>query len=95
MNWRGTTTVRDRIFACLPYLLPLVYGLTFGQFLFNQFPILQLILIPLSPLLFLYRIPFIGLIVFFALFMLVVRYGAHSVPQPPASCPADSASATH
>ncbi|MEB3884762.1 Tic20 family protein [Lyngbya sp. CCY1209] len=73
MNWRGTTTVRDRIFACLPYLLPLVYGLTFGQFLFSQFPILQIILIPLSPLLFLYRIPFAGLIVFFALFMLVVR----------------------
>ena len=73
MNWRGTTTVRDRIFACLPYLLPLVYGLPFGQFLLNQFPILQIILIPLSPLLFLYRIPFAGLIVFFALFMLVVR----------------------
>ncbi|MEM1170842.1 MAG: Tic20 family protein [Cyanobacteria bacterium P01_H01_bin.35] len=74
MTWRGSTTVQDRIFACLPYLLPLLDGLVYGKYLFQQFPPLQLILIPLAPLLQIYRgIPFFGLIVFFALFLLVVR----------------------
>ena len=74
MNWRGSTTVQDRIFAGLPYLLPLLDGLVYGRYLFQQFPPLQLILIPLAPLLQIYRgIPFLGLIVFFALFLLVVR----------------------
>lgn len=74
MNWRGTTTIRDRIFACLPYLLPLMYGIEFGRFLLTQFPILQIILIPLAPLLTIYQtIPFAGLIIFFMLYLLVVR----------------------
>lgn len=74
MSWRGSTTVTDRIFACLPYLLPLVEGLVFGEFLLNQFPALQVLLIPLQPVLLVYRnIPFAGLIIFFALFLLVVR----------------------
>ena len=74
MTWRVSTTVKDRIFACLPYLLPLVEGLGFGGSLFQQFPALQVILIPLSPVLAIYGgIPFAGLIIFFALFMLVVR----------------------
>lgn len=65
MTWRGTTTIRDRIFAALPYLLPLMDGLVFGRFLFEQFPILQIITLPV--------IPFAGFIVFIALYMLVVR----------------------
>lgn len=73
MTWRGTTTVKDRIFACLPYLLPLVEGLAFGKFLFSQFPALQVLFVPLAPVLLLYSIPFAGLIIFFALFLLVVR----------------------
>jgi uncharacterized membrane protein len=74
MTWRGTTTVPDRIFACLPYLLPLIYGVPFGISLMRQFPILQLLLIPLSPLMQIYRsIPFASLIIFFVLFMAVVR----------------------
>ncbi|MGD1808348.1 Tic20 family protein [Dapis sp. BLCC M126] len=74
MTWRGSTTIQDRIFACLPYLLPLLDGLVYGRYLFQQFPPLQLILIPLGPLLQIYRgIPFLGFIVFFALFLLVVR----------------------
>jgi hypothetical protein len=74
MNWQGTVPVRDRIFSILPYALPLMYSLQFGQYLFQQFPILRLIIIPLAPLLTLYQtIPFAGLIIFFALFMLVVR----------------------
>jgi hypothetical protein len=74
MAWRGSTTVKDRIFASLPYLLPIISVLPFGTFLFNQFPVLQVILIPLAPVLFIYRsIPFAGLVVFFLLFLLVVR----------------------
>ncbi len=74
MTWRGSTTVQDRIFACLPYLLPLVEGLAFGRSLFEQFPSLITIFRPIFFLLGIYQgIPFAGLIVFFALFMLVVR----------------------
>lgn len=74
MTWRGSATPADRIFATLPYLLPLIEGLIFGQFLFNQFPQLALVFLPLFPLLQLYAsIPLAGLIIFFALFFLVVR----------------------
>ena len=73
MTWRGSTTVPDRIFACLPYLLPLVDGLMFGKFLFQQFPVLQLLLIPLAPLMRIYSLPFASLIIFFALYLGVVR----------------------
>jgi len=73
MTWRGSTTVPDRIFASLPYLLPLIDALSFGRFLFTQFPVLQLLLIPLAPLMELYRLPFASLIIFFALYLGVVR----------------------
>ncbi|HEY9761051.1 MAG TPA: Tic20 family protein [Trichocoleus sp.] len=74
MNWRGSTAVTDRIWSSLPYLLPLVEGLLFGQFLFEEFPALTVLLIPLTPLLALYKvIPFFSAIVFFGLFLLVVR----------------------
>ncbi|GAB4377709.1 MAG: hypothetical protein Kow00121_27970 [Elainellaceae cyanobacterium] len=74
MTWRGSTQPLDRFFACLPYLLPLLDGIQFSIPFFNQFPVLQPLLIPLLPLLQLYRgVPFIGLIIFFALFLLVVR----------------------
>lgn len=74
MSWRGSTTVSDRIFASLPYLLPLINGLLFGSFLFRQFPALQVIFVPLIPVLAIYSsVPFASLIVFFALYLLVVR----------------------
>ncbi|NET31620.1 MAG: hypothetical protein F6K19_06420 [Cyanothece sp. SIO1E1] len=73
MTWRGSTTTSDRVFACLPYLLPLVYGLPFGQFFFAQFPALRLLFIPLAPFQAIASFPFAGLIIFFALFFLVIR----------------------
>jgi len=74
MTWRGSTTVKDRIFAALPYMLPLLYALPFGDFLLRQFPVLNIILVPLSPLIFIQStIPFAGLILFFVLFLAVVR----------------------
>ncbi len=75
MTWRGTTTIKDRIFACLPYLLPVVDGLVFGSFLLTQFPALQVLLLPLQPVLIVYgSLGQLGqLLVFFALFVFVVR----------------------
>ena len=75
MNWRGTTTPLDRSFACLPYLLPLLdVVMLFSSPFFTQFPALQPILHILAPLIAIYTgIPFAGLIIFFALFLLVVR----------------------
>lgn len=76
MAWRGSTTVSDRILACLPYLLPLIDGLMFGYVsLLRQFPALQVLFLPLAPIVAIYNsLGQIGqLIVFFALFLLVVR----------------------
>jgi Chloroplast import apparatus Tic20-like len=74
MTWRGTTTVSDRVFASLPYLLPLVEVLAFGGFLIRQFPIIGVLFVPLIPLLRIYSVnSFIPLLIFLALFMLVVR----------------------
>lgn len=74
MTWRGSTTVPDRIFASLPYLLPLIHGLVFGIFLFNQFSFLRWLQILLNPIISIYdAIPLASLVIFFALFLLVVR----------------------
>jgi hypothetical protein len=74
MSWRGSTTFPDRIFACLPYLLPLIEVFAFGQFLLNNFPVLGLIFLPLLPLLRIYYgVRYAGMIIFFALWLLVVR----------------------
>lgn len=74
MTWRGTTTVKDRIFASLPYLLPLLDVYPFGTFLLRQFRILGLVYVPLQPLLALYYgVQFASLIIFFVLYFAVVR----------------------
>ncbi|HEY9665694.1 MAG TPA: Tic20 family protein [Coleofasciculaceae cyanobacterium] len=75
MTWRGSPTVKDRIFACLPYLLPLIEGLLrFGELLI-QFPALQLVFLPLAPIIAIYTKlgSWGGLILFFVLFLAVVR----------------------
>ncbi len=74
MSWRGSTTIPDRIFACLPYLLPIIEVFVFGKYLMSQFPPLQLVFLPLLPLLRIYYgVRYAGLIIFFALFIGVVR----------------------
>jgi len=74
MTRLGSNDWKDRLFASLVYLLPLYYVLQFGGFLFNQFPFLRIITIPLIPLAILYSaIPFARLIVFIAIFALVIR----------------------
>ncbi|HEY9735163.1 MAG TPA: Tic20 family protein [Trichocoleus sp.] len=71
MDLRGPA-ITDRVWASLPYLLPLVDGVLFGEYLFRQFPALQIFLVPLAPLMVL-NSGFFGLIVFFLIFLLVVR----------------------
>jgi uncharacterized membrane protein len=80
MTWSSSPNpnVLDRIFAALPYILPITAGLPYGMQLISQFPVFGFVLLPLSPLIALYgtlqgTIPFFGLIVFFALILLVVR----------------------
>jgi hypothetical protein len=74
MAWRGSTDFKDRFFAAIVYMMPLVDAMPFGQLLFAQFPFLTLLQIPLIPITILYSsIPFAGLIVFFVLFSAVVR----------------------
>jgi Chloroplast import apparatus Tic20-like len=80
MSWRGSTTVSDRIFACLAYLLPILdlIGLVSGPLLMTQSfltPLLRVLVIPLSPLLAIYGSlgGIVSFVVFFALYLLVVR----------------------
>ncbi len=78
MTWSSSPNIRDRIFAALPYILPIVAALPYGLQLTAQFPVFGYILLPLSPLISIYiglqrTIPFFVLIIFFALILLVVR----------------------
>lgn len=76
MTWRGSTDTKDRIFAALVYLLPLYSAFAFGIFIFQQIPFLGAALaIALYPLAFLYSSlgSFGSLIIFFVLFLAVVR----------------------
>ncbi|MEC4804707.1 MAG: Tic20 family protein [Jaaginema sp. PMC 1079.18] len=75
MTWRGSTDTKDRIFSVLVYLIAVMYALPFGRYLFVQFPELQKDLnFILSPLLSIYKnVPFAGMIIFFVLFLAVVR----------------------
>lgn len=80
MTWSSSPnpTLLDRFLAALPYILPITAGLPYGIQLISQFPVFGFLLLPLSPLIAVYSglestIPFFGLIVFFALILLVVR----------------------
>jgi hypothetical protein len=78
MTWSSSPSITDRILSVLPYILPVIVGLPYGIQLIRDFPIFGFLLIPLAPLLTVYgslegTIPFFGLIVFFALILLVVR----------------------
>ena len=77
MTWRGSTDTKDRIFAALVYLLPLYSAASdFGDSIFRQIPFLKEALeIVLTPLTFLYSSlgSFGSLIIFFVLFLAVVR----------------------
>lgn len=75
MVWRGSTTPQDRLFACLPYLLVLIYAAPFGSFFLELLPPVEILFNALlAPLYALYGlVPFGDLIIFIALLLLVVR----------------------
>jgi uncharacterized membrane protein len=79
MTWRGSTTVQERILAALPYAFPMIEAAPFGIILIAQFPVLGLVLLPLTPFMVVYGFlnailrGYAGLAVFFALYLLVVR----------------------
>jgi Chloroplast import apparatus Tic20-like len=73
MTWRGSADTKDRFFGALVYIIPLAYAFPFGQFLIAQFPILGYLGIPLLPMAFVNAIPFGSLILFFVLYLAVVR----------------------
>ncbi len=77
----GSATALDRAFAALSYVMPLASALRAGAYFFaflsEQAPpvlnVLQILLLPLSPLLFIENNPILGLGVFILLFAFVVR----------------------
>ncbi len=75
MTWRGSTDIKDRIFGALVYLMPLYSGMIFGRDLLSQFPIVaDLLGLLLTPILLIYRVlPLGGFLLFFILFLAVVR----------------------
>lgn len=81
MTWRGSTDWQQRIISVLIYILPLMQVSVFGgtSGLFSTFPWLEIIYIPFIPVISLYNllglgnIPFFSLILFFGLYLGVVR----------------------
>jgi uncharacterized membrane protein len=80
MSWRGSTTILDRIFASLPYLLPLASSLAFAGYVIRELPALETVLKPfLFPVEIVYGAVgllfgrFTEIVIFFALYFLVVR----------------------
>lgn len=47
MVWRGSPKGKDKLFACLTYLVPLIEVLRFGFYLFSLYPPLALPFLPL------------------------------------------------
>lgn len=81
MSWDESTPWSERIFGALPYLLPLMDAIVYGdgQYIMRQFPTITSIgLLPIIPIVQIYAqfirlIPFAGLILFMGLFFAVVR----------------------
>ena len=78
MTWPGSTDMKDRLFSALVYLIPLYYAqFNFGRLLLGRFvafrPVLNLIEAILAPIAVIYTIPFASIIIFFVLYLAVVR----------------------
>jgi uncharacterized membrane protein len=50
MVWRGSSSVQDRIYACLTYLVPILEVLGLGSFLISAIPIFGFLILPLLPI---------------------------------------------
>ncbi len=72
MSSHSSHTAADRFFGCIPYLLPVSNVYVFGMFLFQEFPILKQLYIPLTPLMMINNINFGSFILFFGLYAGVI-----------------------
>jgi hypothetical protein len=73
MNWRNDVSPRDRFFACLPYLVPILGVFGYGGSLISTFPIFKSIYSFILPIYTLYgAVPFGEFGVFLLLYFLVV-----------------------
>ncbi len=80
MTMRGTTTAGDRVFACLPYVLPIADSLLFAVAFVTLLPITAPVIGPVITLGAIYQGvtglilgQFSSLVIFFALYIFVVR----------------------
>jgi uncharacterized membrane protein len=77
MTWRASTTIQDRVLACLPYLLPLITSLGSSGLILMAFPAIGNVILPLLlPLLLLLNNGILTVstfVIFIVLFLLVVR----------------------
>jgi Chloroplast import apparatus Tic20-like len=72
MGSYGSVSIAERFFGSLAYLLAIVRAFPFGMFLFQQFPIVEELYLPLQPLLDLYS-GFGGFFLFLLLYFGVVN----------------------
>ncbi|NJK51213.1 hypothetical protein HC931_26710 [Candidatus Gracilibacteria bacterium] len=73
MVWRGSPKVKDKLFACLTYLVPILEVFPFGFYLIGLFPPLAVVFVGFLPLLQIYYFniggfPIISLAIFIWLY---------------------------
>jgi Chloroplast import apparatus Tic20-like len=79
MSWRGSTTVIDRVWAALPYILPIASSSLYAMALMRLLPATEIVVMPIAMLGMAYNmmVSYLGmfgeLLIFFGLFMFVVR----------------------
>ncbi len=66
--------ISQRIISILIYILPFCEGIAFGGYLFNEFPMLKLLVIPTMPIIYIQQlIPFGSLILYISCFIFIIR----------------------
>ncbi|KAJ0973023.1 hypothetical protein J5N97_020982 [Dioscorea zingiberensis] len=74
MSYRSAVPATDRLVSAASYALPFFNSLHYGRFLFARFPPVAAALEPILPLIAAYRsVPYAAFVVFFALYLGVVR----------------------
>ncbi len=77
MTWRDSTDIKDKVFSAYIYALPLFYSLQFGRFVLGYFPdvIKQILSLIVAPVALIYGLlgPFANIIIFFGLYLGVIR----------------------
>ncbi len=72
MSWQSSQTPADRFFGSIAYLLPIVDVYYFGGFVFEQFPLVAKLYVPLAPLMSISNDRIGGLLLFLGLYIGVV-----------------------